>query len=147
MRNFHFVVFSPNLFDCFVRFVLHCRVVQPAFAVFVHNPLLEPGHIRVFEAFVLSDVRLLDHSNLGVQLSAEVIFVPLRNVHIVVHRLLFGGGDGGSDKLGVKIGVLGNHMRLQVVGRIAVFGYGGAPGHNLGHSAYQNISFDPLIHL
>ncbi len=135
----------PNFFDCFVAFVLHCRIIQPALAVLVHNPLLQPCKSGVLKAFVLGYMRLLNHCNFGVQPSAHVVFIPLRNVHIIVHRLLFRGGYGACHKLCIQVRLLCVHVRLYVVCGIAVLCNRGSAGHNFGILAYKRVRVDIFI--
>ena len=93
----------PNLFDMLVRFVLVARIVNVALGVLVAEPTLEPTLLYVHKRAVLRNVLFLDHCDFLIQASAKVCFVKSALIHIVVHRLLFGGGDYHCVENGLNI--------------------------------------------
>ena len=89
----------PDIAHLRAGLCLHTRPVEVALGVLVHEQALQPALTHVHEAAVLGNVLLLDHADLLIELAAQLCGIEAADVHIVVHRLLFGGGDDAHGQL------------------------------------------------
>ena len=132
----------PDLFNMQVGFILHAGPIKVALGIFMQQQVFQPSHAGVQQSAVLGHMLFFDHADLLVQPAAKVTVIKGADVHIIVHRLLFGGGDNG----GVQLGDGGRRGRADglahAVPRVAVLRNGGAAGHDLGIAAHQPLGVD-----
>ncbi len=105
----------------------------------------EPGRRRIHKRLVTTDVLFLDHGDLGVKTSARFGVIVRAHVHIVIHRLLFGGGDDRGVEFGFGRGERGRHRPRNVVERIAMLGNRGSARHDLRQPAREKIGAHVLL--
>ena len=104
MGDLLFKELLPDLADGRTGFSLDAGPVEVALGILVHEQSLQPALTHVHEAAVLGDVLLLDHADLLIELAAKLRGIEAADVHIVVHRLLFRGGDDAHGQLRHGIG-------------------------------------------
>lgn len=88
MRQLLFEVHHPKILDSRVCFVVVARPIEVALGVFVHGHALEHIGRRIGKAPVTRYMLFLDHRDFRIQLSAQLRFVQVGDVQVIVHRLL-----------------------------------------------------------
>ena len=145
VRELFFKMHQPQLLDALVRLVVIAAPVQVALGVFVHDHALEHVGGGIGEGAVAGDVLFFDHGDLGIQLSAQLRIMQVGDVEVIVHRLLFGGGDDGDVQAGDGVAAVVVDIEADVVLRGARLGDGGAAGHDLGIAPYQLFGVDAAL--
>ncbi len=141
-------VLLPHHPDMGVGFRHITGIIEIALGIFMLQQIFQPGAPGVQQTAVLGDVLFLDHADFLIKPAAQVVGVKGAQIHIVVHGLLFGGGDDLGVELGQGVRRGEIHERSGVVLGEAVLGYGGPAGHNLGVAAHQKLGpLAALVHL
>ena len=95
----------------------------------------------------MRDVLFFNHSYLVVKFASQRrTLVKRSRVHIVIHRLLFGGGNGHNMKHGREFFLFVVDMFFYAVIGMAVFGYGRTSGHYLGIFSHKSLRLYALLH-
>ena len=120
--------------------------VQVTLIVLVEQQILQPGAAGIHESPILSDVLFLHHADFLVQSAAQIVGIKGPQIHIVVHGLLFRGGDDAGIQHGEQIRLLEIAGPANAVHGMAVVGDGRPPGHNFGVAAHQALCLNALLH-
>ena len=146
MRDFESEIFFPEFFKIRVGFRHIARIIEVTLGVFVAQKHFKPRDIGIVQRFVLRNVFLFHQRDFLIQTARKLGFRKSRHVHIIIHRLLFGGGDDHRRKHRERLGGFYVNRRANVVFRVAVVRYRGAPRHDFRVLAHQIFRVDFLFH-